>query len=194
MAKIIGNTTATPNPRPDWNQTDETKADYIKNKPTVLTEEDVVDLISENGSESNVEVDQTFDPKSENAQSGIAVDQAISTKSQVQIVSDDITEILPTLKIHKVTQEQYDQAFENNTLENNAIYLTPDDEIDLSGYATIEQLNGKANAEHTHDDIYNTKAEISDSIATSLGTAKIYTDNAVSQKSQIQIVIWEADD
>lgn len=37
MAKIIGNTTATPNPRPDWNQTDETKADYIKNKPTIVT-------------------------------------------------------------------------------------------------------------------------------------------------------------
>ncbi len=34
MLKIIGNTTATPNPRPDWNQTDSTKADYIKNKPT----------------------------------------------------------------------------------------------------------------------------------------------------------------
>ncbi len=33
MAKIIGSTTATPNPRPDWAQTDETKADYIKNKP-----------------------------------------------------------------------------------------------------------------------------------------------------------------
>ena len=33
MAKIIGNTTATPNPRPDWKQTDKTKADYIKNKP-----------------------------------------------------------------------------------------------------------------------------------------------------------------
>lgn len=35
MTKIIGNTTATPNPRPDWNQTDETKADYIKNKPII---------------------------------------------------------------------------------------------------------------------------------------------------------------
>lgn len=35
MAKIIGNTTATPNPRPDWLQTDETKADYIKNKPAI---------------------------------------------------------------------------------------------------------------------------------------------------------------
>lgn len=33
MSKIIGNTTATPYPRPDWNQTDETKVDYIKNKP-----------------------------------------------------------------------------------------------------------------------------------------------------------------
>lgn len=35
MAKIVGNTIATPTPRPDWNQTDETKADYIKNKPSV---------------------------------------------------------------------------------------------------------------------------------------------------------------
>lgn len=35
MVKIIGNTTATPNPRPDWNQTDETKADFIKNKPDI---------------------------------------------------------------------------------------------------------------------------------------------------------------
>lgn len=33
MIKVIGNTTATPNPRPDWNQTDKAKADYIKNKP-----------------------------------------------------------------------------------------------------------------------------------------------------------------
>lgn len=33
--KIIGNTTATPNPQPDWNQTDSTKADYIANKPDV---------------------------------------------------------------------------------------------------------------------------------------------------------------
>lgn len=35
MAKIIGNTTTTPMAVPDWNQTDETKADFIKNKPTL---------------------------------------------------------------------------------------------------------------------------------------------------------------
>ena len=34
---IIGNTTATPYPQPDWNQNDATKADYIKNKPSSMT-------------------------------------------------------------------------------------------------------------------------------------------------------------
>ena len=32
---IIGDTTSTPNPCPDWNQSDDTKADFIKNKPDV---------------------------------------------------------------------------------------------------------------------------------------------------------------
>ncbi len=34
--------------QPDWNETDATKHSYIKNKPTILTEEDVVELIEEN--------------------------------------------------------------------------------------------------------------------------------------------------
>lgn len=37
MAKIIGNTTATTSPQSDYNQTDSTKADYIKNKPVLGT-------------------------------------------------------------------------------------------------------------------------------------------------------------
>lgn len=39
--EIVGNTTATPTPQPDWNQTDETKADYIKNKPEVMSAYDI---------------------------------------------------------------------------------------------------------------------------------------------------------
>lgn len=57
MAKIIGNTTATPNPRPDWNQIDVNKADYIKNKPTVLTRAEVIGLIKENGGDVGVQSD-----------------------------------------------------------------------------------------------------------------------------------------
>ena len=41
--KIIGNTTATPTPRSNWTQQDETKADFILNKPENLTYIDETD-------------------------------------------------------------------------------------------------------------------------------------------------------
>lgn len=49
MTKIAGNVVGIPNPQSDWNQSDATKADYIKNKPTVLTEKDVLALIRGQG-------------------------------------------------------------------------------------------------------------------------------------------------
>ena len=71
-----------------------------------------------------------------------------------------ITENLQTLKIVKLTQEQYERESAEGNLDENALYLTPDEEIDLSGYATVEQLNGKADAKHSHDDVYYTETEI----------------------------------
>ena len=66
MAKIIGNTTATTTPRSDWNQTDETKADYIKNKPTNLASQDdianAIDIIDVGG--RNLIVDGELDKAS----------------------------------------------------------------------------------------------------------------------------------
>lgn len=55
-----------------------------------------------------------------------------------------ITENLSTLKIHKLTQAQYDRELAAGRIDENALYLTPDEEIDLSGYATKEELNTKA--------------------------------------------------
>ena len=52
-----------------------------------------------------------------------------------------ITENLSTLKIHKLTQAQYDRELAAGNIDENALYLTPDEEIDLSGYATVEQLD-----------------------------------------------------
>lgn len=45
VIKIIGNTTATPTPRSDWNQADEAKADFILNKPALgsIAEKDVIE-------------------------------------------------------------------------------------------------------------------------------------------------------
>jgi hypothetical protein len=63
VREIIGNTTATPNPRSDWEQTDETKADYIKNKPTLGSVSFLNEISRENLSES---VQESLD-KADNA-------------------------------------------------------------------------------------------------------------------------------
>jgi hypothetical protein len=52
MSKIIGVPVGTPVPRSDWNQTDPSKASYIKNKPTVLSEAEIIELIGKNGDAS----------------------------------------------------------------------------------------------------------------------------------------------
>lgn len=44
------------------------------------------------------------------------------------------------LNIHKLTQDQYDEAFAAGKIDPNAIYLTPEEVVDLSGYATVEEL------------------------------------------------------
>jgi hypothetical protein len=126
---------------------------------------------------------------------------ALNEKSQVQVITSETSEILSTLKIHKISQEEYDQSLADGTLEDNAIYLTPDEEIDLSGYATIDQLNEKANAEHSHDNVYYTETEINDlllnksdtshnhddkydtkgSANEALTSAKSYTDTSVNE-------------
>lgn len=47
-----------------------------------------------------------------------------------------ITTDLSTLKINKLTQSQYDAAVANGTIDENALYFTPDEEIDFSLYMT----------------------------------------------------------
>ena len=53
------------NVQPDWNQNNTAAEDFIKNKPTIP---------------SPVTVDQTYNAQSANAQSGVAVAQAVSGK------------------------------------------------------------------------------------------------------------------
>lgn len=43
-----------------------------------------------------------------------------------------ITENLSTLKIHKLTQAQYDRELEAGNIDPNALYLTPEEEIDMT--------------------------------------------------------------
>jgi hypothetical protein len=60
-----------------------------------------------------------------------------------------ITENLSGLKIHKLTQEQYDRERAAGRLDENAIYLTPEEEFNLSEYALLSDVEG----------IYETKTD-----------------------------------
>lgn len=56
------------------------------------------------------------------------------------------TESLSTLKIHKLTEAQYLRELEAGNIDENALYLTPDEEYNLSNYATKEYVNNAINA------------------------------------------------
>lgn len=51
------------------------------------------------------------------------------------------TENLSALKIHKLTEAQYLRELEAGNIDENALYLTPDEEYNLSNYATKEYVN-----------------------------------------------------
>jgi hypothetical protein len=123
-------------------------------------------------------------------------------------------ENLSTLKIHRLTQEQYDRVLQNGNIDENALYLTPNeentkfDEIDRNistintsidnienNYETkndankkleetltyidsqlTTKLESKADANHNHNDAYDSKG----SAAWALDSAKVYTDDAIS--------------
>ena len=112
-------------------------------------------------------------------------DSLLSQKSQVQIITQESSEVLQTLKIHKLTQEEYEQEIANGTIDENALYLTPDEAIDLTQYETKTDASEKLNEAKAYADIGDT---------TTLESAKTYVDNAISNMSQVQIITWEDDD
>ena len=86
-------------PQADWNQSDTSAPDYIKNKPYIP---------------EGVVVDQTYDPTSTNAQSGTAVSEAVSS---VDIALD--THIANKNNPHEVTKAQVGLGNVDNTSDLN---------------------------------------------------------------------------
>lgn len=76
-----------------------------------------------------------------------------------------ITENLSTLKIHKLTQKQYDREFKAGNTDENALYLTPDEPqiVDQTYNAYSENAqSGKAVSEAIDD--YHANAPIKDHV------------------------------
>lgn len=72
-----------------------------------------------------------------------------------------ITENVTTLKMHKLTQEQYNRELENGNLEENAIYLTP--EVERIGDLTQLKTNAKTSIVDAINELYDLINSISNS-------------------------------
>ena len=106
MAKIIGNTTATPTPVSDWSQNDNTKADYIKNKPTIPAA--LSELKNDAGYVNTV--DDELNMNSENPVQNKVVAAAISDLSDIvgdTPVSEQIQKVVEDEMAHRVVIQFY---------------------------------------------------------------------------------------
>lgn len=74
-----------------------------------------------------------------------------------------IVKNMPTLKIYKLTKEQYKSRLEAGLIEEDALYLTPDTTPDADYYTEQEidsLLSNKSDIGHTHDDLYCTEVDV----------------------------------
>lgn len=73
-------------------------------------------------------------------------DDAVAQKSQVQVIKTKeeeettTTEHLPTLQIYRLSQAEYDEKVAAGDIDENALYLTPSNNVDLSKYAMREDV------------------------------------------------------
>lgn len=139
---------------------------------------------------------QTLQTFLSNLKNLFATKSEVDEKSKVQIVETNETgtfiEDLQTLTIHKLTQEQYEEKLTNGDIDANALYLTPQEEIDLTPYATTielnERLGGKANTSHSHaiSDIDNLQPSLDSKTPTSRTiNGKALTSNIVLTSSDV---------
>lgn len=95
-----------------------------------------------------------------------------------------ITENVSTLRIHKLTQAQYDRELAAGNIDEYALYLTPDEEGDLSNYvntdyaeSTYETKNDASNKLKEAKQYTDTKFESMESSVNHLANTKANSDH-----------------
>lgn len=89
---------------------------------------------------------------------------------------------LSTLKIHKLTRAQYDRELAAGRIDENALYLTPDEEADLSIYATTSDVANtyetKANASSQYQSLQSGIDTVDNALDGHTGNSNIHVTAA----------------
>ena len=152
MAKIIGNTTATPNPRPDWEQDDQTKADYIKNKPDIYNKAEIDALL--NGKPNSSDLTDAVNEAIANLKIADLSDAGayITHSEVVNDLDAGGTDVPLSAEMGKNLYESVNNVFSlcDSGTVYNAAHLGG---VNASGYAlkTHSHDDAYAQRDHTHD-------------------------------------------
>ena len=94
--KVVGNTTATPMKIPDWNQNDERRADYIKNRTHYTTDEEVLcDITFENVTTLGFTIDGVIDlPNDDIGWTDIIAEEVINGEKHITRISGMANEFI----------------------------------------------------------------------------------------------------
>lgn len=113
-------------------------------------------------------------------------------------ISDFIVDsALSSTSTNPVQNKVIEAEFEAISKAMNVYDTALDDKANITHSHSISEvtnlqttLDNKADASHNHDSVYDAKG----SANTALENANVYTDNAITQKTQVQIITWEDDD
>ena len=131
MSKIIGNTTTTPVPRSDFLQNDETKANYILNRPTLgkISTKNVVERndLSTDVQSHLLEIDTKANVLTVTTEEYDAIVEAGELNANTlyaltddELTADEAIELLAEMNIIQPTTDENGALYVD---ENNAIYV-----------------------------------------------------------------------
>lgn len=156
IREIIGNTTATPTPQADWNQTNTAKPDYIKNKPEVPTEAKVIELIYQYGGDVG------------SAAPPVQADWAQTDKTKADYIKNKITKVSQLQNdIGYVTNQVLGRELDDFYLAVGRTYETKNDASDnlaeAKSYAR-DKIDDHNASTTSHADIRNKVKAVSDAV------------------------------
>ena len=204
MSKIIGNPIGTTLPKPDWNQTDPNKGDYIKNKPDVealknlVGDTSVADQINtavanllDNSTEAVDSIYELRDAMEDNADAISALEEIAGKKANT---SDLTSHTSNKNNPHGVTLTQLGvtaTAAELNIMDGVTATTTELNYVDgvtsniqtqlNAKVPTSRTVNGKALTGNITLSASDVGADASGSASSALASAKSYTDAEITE-------------
>ena len=204
MSKIIGNPVGTTLPKPDWNQTDPNKGDYIKNKPdvealkTLVGDTSVADQINtavanllDNSTEAVDSIYELRDAMEDNADAITALEEIAGKKANA---SDLTSHTSNKNNPHEVGLSQLGvtaTAAELNIMDGVTATTTELNYVDgvtsniqtqlNAKVPTSRTVNGKALTGNITLSASDVGADASGSASSALTSAKSYTDAEITE-------------